>query len=167
MNETTPLSVPTDAFHAASVGAGTRRAVKFSLLAISLAVVAVLLVAAGLAAWLVGAAGLRSIGLCAVVGAGLVAVTFATHLFTLNHPDLMMAGMGGDFVLKVVVILVAVGVARKLPGLDAETIFFTLLAMILVQAIVFPVALTKARVPLLDSVVTSSQSETVEENLSR
>ena len=126
--------------------------------------VAVLLVAAGLAAWLGGAAGLRSVGLCAAVGAGLVAVTFATHLFTLNHPDLMMAGMGGDFVLKIIVILLALGVARKLPGLDAETIFFTLLAMILVQAIVFPVALTKAQVPLLDPASPPTQPETEGEN---
>ena len=137
---------------------------KFSLTAISLAVVVVLLVSAGLATWLVGTAGLRSVGLCAAVGAGLVAVTFATHLFTLNHPDLMMAGMGGDFVLKIIVILLALGVARALPGLDAKTIFFTLLAMILVQAVVFPVALTKAQVPLLDPVSTPTQPETEGEN---
>ena len=137
---------------------------KFSLTAISLAVVVVLLVSAGLATWLVGTAGLRSVGLCAAVGAGLVAVTFATHLFTLNHPDLMMAGMGGDFVLKIIVILLALGVARALPGLDAKTIFFTLLAMILVQAIVFPVALTKAQVPLLDPASPPTQPETEGEN---
>ena len=154
--DTSALSAP--------LGPRTRRAVKFSLTAISLAVVVVLLVSAGLAAWLVGAAGLRSVGLCAAVGAGLVAVTFATHLFTLNHPDLMMAGMGADFVLKIIVILLALGVARKLPGLDAETIFFTLLAMILVQAIVFPVALTKAQVPLLDPASPPTRPETEGEN---
>ena len=164
MNETTPRPEQSAAFLAAPLGPRTRRAVKFSLTAISLAVVAVLLVSAGLAAWLGGAAGLRSVGLCAAVGAGLVAVTFATHLFTLNHPDLMMAGMGGDFVLKIIVILLAFGVARKLPGLDAETIFFTLLAMILVQAIVFPVALTKAQVPLLDPASPPTQPETEGEN---
>lgn len=150
--DTSALSAP--------LGPRTRRAVKFSLTAISLAVVAVLLVSTGLAAWLGGAAGLRSVGLCAAVGACLVAVTFATHLFTLNHPDLMMAGMGADFVLKIIVILLALGVARKLPGLDAETIFFTLLAMILVQAIVFPVALTKAQVPLLDPASPPTRPET-------
>lgn len=150
--DTSALSAP--------LGPRTRRAVKFSLTAISLAVVAVLLVSAGLAAWLEGTTGLHSVGLCAAVGAGLVAVTFATHLFTLNHPDLMMAGMGGDFVLKIIVILLALGVARKLEGLDAKTIFFTLLAMILVQAIVFPVALTKARIPLLDPVSPPTQPET-------
>ena len=164
MNETTPRPEQSAAFLAAPLGPRTRRAVKFSLTAISLAVVAVLLVSAGLAAWLVGVAGLRSVGLCVAVGAGLVAVTFATHLFTLNHPDLMMAGMGGDFVLKIIVILLALGVARKLPGLDAETIFFTLLAMILVQAIVFPVALTKAQVPLLDPASPPTQPESAGEN---
>lgn len=164
MNETTPRPEQSAAFLAAPLGPRTRRAVKFSLTAISLAVVAVLLVSTGLAAWLGGAAGLRSVGLCAAVGAGLVAVTFATHLFTLNHPDLMMAGMGGDFVLKIIVILLALGVARKLPGLDAETIFFTLLAMILVQAIVFPVALTKTQVPLLDPASPPTQPETEGEN---
>ncbi|WP_297722542.1 hypothetical protein [uncultured Mobiluncus sp.] len=164
MNETTPRPEQSAAFLAAPLGPRTRRAVKFSLTAISLAVVAVLLVAAGLTAWLVGVAGLRSVGLCAAVGAGLVAVTFATHLFTLNHPDLMMAGMGADFVLKIIVILLALGVARKLPGLDAETIFFTLLAMILVQAIVFPVALTKAQVPLLDPASPPTQPESAGEN---
>lgn len=148
----------------APLGPRTRRAVKFSLTAISLAVVVVLLVSTGLAAWLVGTAGLRSVGLCAAVGAGLVAVTFATHLFTLNHHDLMMAGMGADFVLKIIVILLALGVARALPGLDAKTIFFTLLAMILVQAIVFPVALAKAQVPLLDPVSPPTQPETEGEN---
>lgn len=154
--DTSALSAP--------LGPRTRRAVKFSLTAISLAVVVVLLVATGLAAWLVGTAGLRSIGLCAAVGAGLVAVTFATHLFTLNHPDLMMAGMGADFVLKIIVILLALGVARTLPGLDAKTIFFTLLAMILVQAVVFPVALTKAQVPLLDPASPPTQPETEAKN---
>lgn len=160
MNETSPRPEQSAAFLAAQVGPRTRRAVKFSLTAISLAVLVVLVVAAGLAAWLEGAAGLRSVGLCAAVGAGLVAVTFATHLFTLNHPDLMMAGMGADFVLKIIVILLALGVARKLPGLDAKIIFFTLLAMILVQAIVFPVALAKAQVPLLDPVSPPTQPET-------
>lgn len=160
MNETTPSPAQPPAILAAPVGPRTRRAVKFSLTAISLAVVVVLLVAVGLAAWLAGAAGLRSVGLCAAVGVGLVAVTFATHLFTLNHPDLMMAGMGADFVLKIIVILLALGVARALPGLDAKTIFFTLLAMILVQSIVFPVALTKAQVPLLDPVSPPTQPET-------
>lgn len=160
MNETTPQPTQFPAILAAPVGPRTRRAVKFSLTAISLAVLVVLLVAAGLAAWLAGAAGLRSVGLCAAVWVGLVAVTFATHLFTLNHPDLMMAGMGADFVLKIIVILLALGVARALPGLDATTIFFTLLAMILVQAIVFPVALTKARVPLVDPVAPPTQPET-------
>ena len=160
MNETTPSPAQPPAILAAPVGPRTRRAVKFSLTAISLAVLAVLLVAVGLAAWLAGAAGLRSVGLCAAVGVGLVAVTFATHLFTLNHPDLMMAGMGADFVLKIIVILLALGVARALPDLDAKTIFFTLLAMILVQAIVFPVALTKAQVPLLDPVSPPTQPET-------
>lgn len=164
MNETTPRPEQSAAFFAAPLGPRTRRAVKFSLTAISLAVVAVLLVSAGLAAWLGGAAGLRSVGLCAAVGAGLVAVTFATHLFTLNHPDLMMAGMGADFVLKIIVILLALGVARKLAGLDAETIFFTLLAMILVQAIVFPVALTKAQVPLLDPSSPPTQPDSVGKN---
>lgn len=164
MNETTPRPEQSAAFLAASLGPRTRRAVKFSLTAISLAVVVVLLVSAGLAAWLVGTTGLRSVGLCAAVGAGLVAVTFATHLFTLNHPDLMMAGMGADFVLKIIVILLALGVARKLPGLDAETIFFTLLAMILVQAIVFPVALTKAQVPLLDPASPPTQPDSVGKN---
>ncbi|WP_308534905.1 hypothetical protein [uncultured Mobiluncus sp.] len=164
MNETTPRPEQSVAFLAAPLGPRTRRAVKFSLTAISLAVVAVLLVAAGLTAWLEGVVGLRSVGLCAAVGAGLVAVTFATHLFTLNHPDLMMAGMGADFVLKIIVILLALGVARKLPGLDAETIFFTLLAMILVQAIVFPVALTKAQVPLLDPASPPTQPESAGEN---
>lgn len=164
MNETTPRPEQSAAFLAAPLGPRTRRAVKFSLTAISLAVVVVLLVSAGLATWLVGTAGLRSVGLCAAVGVGLVAVTFATHLFTLNHPDLMMAGMGGDFVLKIIVILLALGVARALPGLDAKTIFFTLLAMILVQAIVFPVALTKAQVPLLDPASPPTQPETEGEN---
>lgn len=149
MNEKQPEK-PVESLLGASIGPRTRRAVKFSLRVTSIAVVVVLLVALGLASWLVGSAGLRAVGLCAVAGAAILAVTFGSHLFTMKNPSLMMAGMGADFVLKIVVILVSLLVARRMPDLDARTIFFTMLAIILVQAVTFPIAISQARVPLLD-----------------
>ena len=135
---------------AALVGPRTTAAVKLSLKITSIALVVVLIVAVALAAWLAGEPGLKAVGLAAAAGVAILLVTIATHLFTIKNPDLMMAGMGADFILKLVVILVTLAIARKLEGLDAMTIFLTMLAIILVQTITFPVAITRARVPLLD-----------------
>lgn len=132
------------------LGSGPVRAVKFSLAATSIAIAVVLLAAVVLAFWLAGAPGLRAVALCAVAGAVLVAVTFATHIFTMKNPDLMMASMGADFVLKLLVIIVSVVVARRIEGLDAYTLFFTMLAIIMTQTVVFPLALTRARIPVVN-----------------
>lgn len=77
-------------------------------------------------------------------------VTIGSHIFTLNHPDLMMAGMGGDFLAKIVILLGALAVARAIPGIIPLAIFLSMLALILVQTLTFPIAVSRSRVPLLD-----------------
>lgn len=116
----------------------------------AVAMAVTLVLAAALAGLLTGVPGLKAVGLAVVAGSAMMAATAASHTFTINHPDLMMAGMGADFVLKILVLLGTLAVARAIPDLHPLVIFLTMLALILVQTIAFPVAITRARVPLLD-----------------
>lgn len=137
------------------IGTSTQRAVKLSLRLTAIAVLVTLVLAAVLAGAIVGISGLQSVGLCAIAGAVMLLITLGSHLFTLRNPELMMAGMGADFVLKLMLFLGLVAVARQLPWLNPLVLFLTMLALILVQTLVFSVAVTHCRIPLLD------QSETV------
>lgn len=137
------------------IGTSTQRAVKLSLRLTAIAVLVTLVLAAVLAGAIMGISGLQSVGLCAIAGAVMLLITLGSHLFTLRNPELMMAGMGADFVLKLMLFLGLVAVARQLPWLNPLVLFLTMLALILVQTLVFSVAVARCRIPLLD------QSETV------
>jgi hypothetical protein len=141
------------------IGWRTRAAVHASLRLVAISVTVVLFIAAVLAAIFVGQPGLVAVGLCAVVGLVLLGITVATHLFTLRHVDLMMAGMGADFLLKLLAIILAIFIARKISGLDPYVLFGTMLALILVQTIAFPVALARARIPLIETEGETSTSD--------
>ncbi|MCI6584113.1 MAG: hypothetical protein SPK50_07060 [Mobiluncus porci] len=132
------------------IGPLTKKAVKYSLKFTALAMLVTLILAALIAALATGIPGLKAVGLSAAAGAAMMLATAASHTFTINHPDLMMAGMGGDFLCKILILLGTLAVARAIPDLNPMVIFLTMLALILVQTVAFPVAVTRARVPLLD-----------------
>lgn len=132
------------------VGIQTLQAVKTSLKLTAFSMFGVVLVAAIVAGICLGATGLKSVGLCAIAALLMVLITTGSHLFTLKNQDLMMAGIGADFMLKVIALLGLVLVARRLPGLNPLTLFLTMLALILAQALVFSFAVTRLRVPLLN-----------------
>lgn len=100
---------------------------------------------------LVGVSGLQTVGLCAVAGLLMLGITVGSHLFVLRAPDLMMAGMGADFVLKLLLFLGLVAVARQFPALQPLVLFLTMLALILVQAVVFSMSLLRLRAPLVET----------------
>ena len=141
------------------IGPRTRAAVHASLRLVAISVTVVLFIAAVLAAIFVGQPGLVAVGLCAVVGLVLLGITVATHLFTLRHVDLMMAGMGEDFLLKLMAINLAIFIAGRNDRLGSYVLFVSILDLILVQTIAFPVALARARIPLIETEGETSTSD--------
>lgn len=125
--------------------------VKKSLLISATLMLAALVVAAIIAALTVGIPGVKSVGLCAGTAVVIMLITVGSHLFSLQHPDLIMAGVGADFVLKIITIIALVCIARQLPWVHPLVLFLTILAIILVQALSFSLAVTRFRIPLLDS----------------
>lgn len=133
------------------IGSQTRRAVVSSLRLTAISILVTLGLAAVLAGVLVGVPGLQTVGLCAVAGLLLLGITVGSHRFVLRAPDLMMVGMGADFVLKLLLFLGLVAVARQFPIVHPLVLFLTMLALILVQAVVFSVSLLRLRVPLVEA----------------
>lgn len=98
-----------------------------------------------------GVSGLQTVGLCAVAGPSLLGITMGSHRFVLWAPNLMIVEMGTDFILKLLLFLGLVAVARQFPVVHPLVLFLTMLALILVQAMVFSVPLLRLWMPLIEA----------------
>lgn len=113
----------------------------FFICAIAAGITAVLRLPGGWTAW----------GISATVGLILVGITVGVHRLVVVRPSLTMAWMGMDFLGKIVVILITLGICRKTNIAEPYTMFFMLLALILGLSLLMSLSLVRARVPLLDS----------------
>ncbi|MDO5672225.1 MAG: hypothetical protein Q4G30_05120 [Actinomycetaceae bacterium] len=131
-----------------SAAAALRRALRW----MSLAVAAVLF-ASALVSWLVyGTRGMPSVGVAAAVCVLLIAVTAWSHHMSLMHPDLTMAFVGGDFLIKLVTVLASVIITKKIEGVfEPSILFFTLVAAILAMTIAQTTGLAVSRVSIIDA----------------